>query len=120
MAIGPQARQRLADLEVLQNRIQHLHGLVERFVAERNDPDQHIAALRRSLVRMKTELTGAGLDAMAQVCASLEIVAKRSGSKPFKGRVLREGIASLRLQLEIEQRLTRTAGEPADRPEAKE
>lgn len=106
--LGPRARQRLAELEGLSAKVQSLHGKVERFAAERNDLDPHVTALRRSFTQLKLELAGMGLDSMAQVCAGLEMATRRGGSQPFKSRVLREGIGSLRMQLDVQQRVARS------------
>jgi len=121
MALGTQERQRLAELETFQQRIQHLHGLVERFAAERQDLEPHVTALRRAFNRLKMELAGAGFDSMSQLCASLDTAAKRSGSKPFKTRILRDGVGSLRMQIDVEQRSVRAMEEkPHVEKEAKE
>jgi chemotaxis protein histidine kinase CheA len=121
MALGPQERQRLVELETFQQRVQHLHGLVERFAAERQDLEPHINAIRRAFNRLKMELAGAGFDSMSQLCSSLDTAAKRTGSKPFKARILREGIGSLRMQLDVEQRSVRAMDQgPPVGEEAKE
>ena len=114
MALGPQERQRLAELETFQQRIQNLHGLVERFAAERQDLEPHVQALRRAFIRLKMELAAAGFDAMAQLCASLDLAAKRTGSKPFKARILRDGVGSLRMQMDVAQRGVRASEDKPD------
>jgi hypothetical protein len=114
MALGPQERQRLAELETFQQRVQQLHGLVERFAAERDDLDPHIMAMRRAFSRLKMELAGAGFDVMAQLCSSMDVAAKRTGTKPFKTRILRDGIGSLRMQLEVAQRSVRAMEQKPD------
>ena len=106
-------QQQLAQIEQLQGRVQNVHGLVERFAAERQDVEPHVIAIRRAFSRMKLELTGMGFDNMAQVCAAMELAARRGGSQLFKARILRDGVASLRMQLEVEERSVRSAFEEA-------
>jgi hypothetical protein len=106
--LSPRERERLSNLEILQTRVQHVHGLVERFAAEREDVTPHIVAIRRAFSRLKLELSGMGFDTMAQICGSLDTAARRGGSQPLKSRILREGVGSLRFQIEVEQRSIRT------------
>lgn len=106
--LGPRDRERLANLEVLQSRVQHLHGLVERFAAERQDVTPHVTAIRRAFTRLKLETSGLGFDSMSQLCGSMDTAARRGGSQPFKSRILREGVASLRFLLEVEERSIRS------------
>lgn len=101
-------QQQLTQLEQLQNRVQNVHGLVERFAAERHNLEPHAIAVRRAFNRLKFELTGLGFDSMAQICAAMELAARQGGSQLFKARVLRDGVASLRLQLDVESRLVRS------------
>jgi hypothetical protein len=101
---SPRERQQLAMLESLEHRVQRIHGLVERFAAEQQDPEPIALAVRRAFAELKVHLSGAGLDAMAQTCAALEIAARRSGGRVSKVRVLREGVGSLRFQIEAERR----------------
>lgn len=117
---GARARQRLGELEAVQNRIQTIHGLVERYAAERADVEPHLVGLRRAFNRLKLDLSGMGLDAMAQVCGGMELVARRGGSQIFKARILREGVGSLRMQLDVEQRVARSELMPRTREEPDE
>jgi hypothetical protein len=103
---SPAARLQLAELRQVAEKIQHVHGLVERFAGTR-DPrqmEQLTPPLKRALGRLKLYLMGAGLDNMAQLAGALEIAAGRSGPPQSKGRILREGVGSLRSQLDQEQR----------------
>jgi hypothetical protein len=102
-------RQRLAFLGTLDGKVQHLHGLVERFAIESSD--QLVPAVRRAFVQLKLQLMGAGYDAMAQLCGGLDMAARRGGSRTMKVRILREGVGSLRLQVELEQRAIRSEAE---------
>jgi hypothetical protein len=61
-------------------------------------------AITRGFGQLKMQLMGAGLDAMSQLCGSMEIASKRGLSFMQKVRILREGVGSLKFQLEMEQR----------------
>lgn len=105
--LSPQDRQRLALLDTLGGKVQHLHGLVERFAAEKGDPGPWLQAMRRSFTQLKLELSGVGFDAMAQLCGAMELTARRGSTLSSKIRILREGVGSLRLQIDVEQRSLR-------------
>ncbi|MGH7506691.1 MAG: hypothetical protein ACRELX_13615 [Longimicrobiales bacterium] len=105
--LSPQDRQRLALLETLGGKVQHAHGLVERFAAEKGNPDAWLQALQRSFTQLKLVLSGAGFDAMAQQCAALALAARRGSSHSTRTRILREGIGTLRQQIDVQQRTVR-------------
>ena len=119
---------KLATLRAMADKVQHVHGLVERY-ATTQDPRQADALaipMKRAFGRLKIELMGAGLDTLSQLAGSMEIAAGRGSSKQQKSRILREGVGSLRFQTEQEQRKVvaedkaaqdRAAREAADRAE---
>ena len=111
MALNAADRQKLAQLEGFGGRLQHVHGLVERFAVDMNEAERWTQMLRRSLTQLKMELMGAGLDSMAQQCGALELAARRGSSRVSKLRILREGVGSLRQQIELEQRAVRSEAE---------
>jgi hypothetical protein len=63
---------------------------------------------KRGFGRLKIQLMGAGLDAMSQLCGAMEMAARRGMSQTQKARILREGVGSLRFQLEMAQRSVRS------------
>jgi hypothetical protein len=104
--LSPTAQTRLATLQQVAEKVQHVHGLVERFATLR-DPrqaEQYAPPMKRAFGRLKVELMGLGLDSMSQLAAAMEIASGRSGSIQTKGRILREGVGSLRFQVEQEQK----------------
>lgn len=103
---SPQATQKLATLQTMVDRVQAVYGQVERYAATR-DPEQAQALtmpLRRALGKLKLDLMGAGLDSLSQLAGSMEIATRRGGSQQNRARILREGIGSMRFQIEQEQR----------------
>jgi hypothetical protein len=60
--------------------------------------------LKRAFGRLKLDLMGAGLDTLSQLAGSMEIAAGRGNAQHQKVRILREGVGSMRYQVEQEQR----------------
>jgi hypothetical protein len=122
--LSPQAQMKLASLQAMADKVQHVHGLVERFATTRDQrqAEQLALPLRRAFGRLKLELMGAGLDTLSQLAGSMEIAARRGGSATTKSRILREGVGSLRFQVEMEQRkiISEHAAEPRDDPDSED
>lgn len=102
--LSPSAQGRLAIVNEFVNRVQRVHGLVEQFATSKTNPEQYVMPMTRLFSQLKMMFMGAGLDAMSQLCGSMEIASKRGLSHMQKVRILREGVGSLRFQLELEQR----------------
>jgi hypothetical protein len=104
--LSPAALQKMATLHHMTERVQHIHGLVERFATTR-DPklaEPLVQPMKRAFGRLKLELSGAGLDSLSQLAGSMEVAAGRGGSIQMKIRILREGVGSIRYQLDQEAR----------------
>jgi hypothetical protein len=104
--LSPAALQKMATLHHMTERLQHLHGLVERFATTR-DPklaEPLVQPMKRAFGRLKLELSGAGLDSLSQLAGSMEVAAGRGGSVQMKIRILRDGVGSIRYQLDQEAR----------------
>ncbi|MGH7476139.1 MAG: hypothetical protein ACRELD_07610 [Longimicrobiales bacterium] len=102
--LTPRGQARLAALDELLRPVQSVHGLVEHFAAARTGQPQQAQIIKRTFSRLKLRFTGAGFDSLAQLAASLELAAGRSMSQPTKAKILREGVASMKFQLELEHR----------------
>jgi hypothetical protein len=107
--LSPKAQQRMATLRTVADKVQHVHGLVERYAVTKSDTHADMLALtmKRAFNRLKLDLLGAGLESMSQMAASMELAAGR-GTRRQRIRVLREGVGSLRHQLDTEQRKVET------------
>lgn len=116
--LSPTAQQRLAALSELERRVQSVHGLVEQYAAARANLESIEIPLKRSFSRLKMQLMGVGLDAMSQLAGSMEIAAKRGMSHLAKVRILREGVGSLKFQLELAQRAVLTDEKERQREKA--
>ncbi len=109
--IDPRTAPKLAALEELSRSTQTLHALTEQFATAKAHEDQIAQQLKRRYGHFKRNLMGAGFDQLAQLAGSMETAAGRSGSQRTKARILREGIASIRFQLEMEEHALRGSGE---------
>jgi hypothetical protein len=97
---------KMAALRTMADKVQHVHGMVEKYAAEKNAKlaDRMSQPMKRAFGKLKLDLMGAGLDSMSQLAGAMEIAAGRGGSQRNKARILREGVGSLRFQVEQEQR----------------
>jgi hypothetical protein len=102
--LTPQQRERLQTIETMRQRVQHLHGLVEKFGVAGKEADAQTSALRRAIGQLKLQLLGNNFPVLAQTCAQLELSARR-GTAVARLKQLRDGIGTLRFQLEAEQRV---------------
>ena len=106
--LSPKAQTKLAALADFSQKIQHVYGLVEQFAADRTGKtgDIIMMAIKRGFGQLKRDFMGAGMDSLSQLAGSMEIAAGRRTSQVAKSRILREGIGSLKFQIELEQRVT--------------
>jgi hypothetical protein len=104
--LSPAAQMQMATLRHMSDKVQQIHGMVERFASTRDPRQVEMLGqpMKRAFGRLKLELMGAGLDTMSQLAGAMEIAAGRGGAPHSKGRILREGVGSLRFQIDQEQR----------------
>ena len=102
--LSPSAQLRLATLQDLERRVQSIHGLVETYAATKQKPENYEMAIKRGFTQLKMHFMGAGMDAMSQLAASMEMATKRGMSQLNKTRILREGVGTMRFQIELEAR----------------
>ena len=95
---------KLAILNEFATRVQRVHGLVEMYATAKMNADQYLMPIQRAFGQLKMQFMGAGMDPLSQLCGSMEIAAKRGMSPMQKVRILRDGVGSLKFQLELEQR----------------
>lgn len=102
--ISPRAQAKLAALSALGDKVSRAHGLVEQFAVAQANPDQYLMPLGRLLGQLKMEFMRAGLDALSQLAGSMAMAAKRGFGASAKARILREGVGSMKFQIELAQR----------------
>ncbi len=118
--LTPQAQAKLTTLEGFAQKAQRLYGMIEQFAADRSGGEVLTSAIKRAVGQLKREFLASGYDSMAQLAGAMEIAAGRGTNQQAKVRILREGVGSLKSQLEIEQRITRSEGTKTEAPDAKE
>lgn len=104
--LSPKAQIKLASLREMSEKIASVYAMTERYAGTRDErqAEQLAPALKRSFGRLKLQLMGAGLDTLSQLAGAMEIAAGRGGSVNKKARILREGVGSLKFQVDMEQR----------------
>jgi hypothetical protein len=107
MAAGPKLDgagiQKMKTIEEAMIALQRLHGMVEQYALslKQNKPTSMYAQqVKRTLSPLVGLLKGQ-FGMIADVAAALNLIATRGGSETVKIRMLREGVGSLRQQLEI-------------------
>jgi hypothetical protein len=105
----------LATLTPLPAKFATIHRLIEEIAGPR--PDESTS---RRLVRLLDEVKGAtsavGLSALTQTLGSMAMMARRTGGHQMKIRGLREGLGSLRINLEGAMREAKKAEATAEVP----
>jgi hypothetical protein len=116
--LSPAAQGKIAELQLMEMKVQRAHGMVELFATAKTNPDQYVLPMTRQFTRLKQELMGMGLDSMSQLAGSMEIASKRGLSHGQKARILREGVGSLKFQLELAQRAVVSDDQAAQKEKA--
>jgi hypothetical protein len=111
--LSPRAQLQINALGELLTKVQRVHALVEQYAAARVNQDQFAMPLKRALERLKLEFMGTCQDALSQLAGSLALAVSRGGSVSTRVRTLREGVGSMRFQLELEQRTIASADQEA-------
>jgi hypothetical protein len=101
---SPTANLQINEIGEFLTKVHRVNGLVEQYATARQKPEMYEMAIRRGFQQLKLQFMGAGYDAISQLCGAMETAMKRGGSQQFKSRILREGIGSIRFQLELSQR----------------
>ena len=102
--LSPVAQARVALYESFSPHVARLHSLVEQFAVARTKREEMRPALKRAASQIKIRFMSAGIDSLAQQCASIEMAASRGGNPNQLVRILRELIGSLKFQLDLEIR----------------
>ncbi len=104
--LSTRAQTRLIALREFEQKTQRVYGLVETYATAKAESEQTVSMLKRALAQLKRDLLGGGFEQLSQLAGSMEVAAGRRLSQQAKSHILREGVGSLRFQLELEQRTT--------------
>ena len=102
--LSPGAQARYNTISEYTDKVQRVYGMVETFAATRHNSDSLLLPLSRAFAQLKLQFMGAGLDRLSQQCGAMEVTARRGLSPNAKIRILREGVGSLKSQLDLELR----------------
>ena len=102
--LSPTTQLRINEIGVFITKVHRVNAQVEQYATARQKPEMYEMAIRRGFQQLKLQFMGAGFDALSQLCGGMEMATKRGGSQQHKSRILREGIGSIRFQLELAQR----------------
>lgn len=105
--LSPAAQQRVILLESFTHDVGRLNALVEQFAAANKTAHENLnSSIRRLSGQLKLKLTGAGLDALGQLCGAIEMAAARGLQPQQKARIMRENVGSLKFQIDLAIRTT--------------
>jgi len=104
--LSPTAQARVGLFESFSPQVARLHSLVEQFAVAGTRREEMRPSLKRAASQTKVRFMSAGLDTLAQQCASMEMAASRGGNPNQLVRILRELVGSLKFQLELEIKTT--------------
>jgi hypothetical protein len=102
--LSPIGARRLGELEETTRKVQRVYAMIEQLAAAKSGADALAQSIKRELQRLKMNLMQGGMDSISQLAGGMEIAAGRGGNVSTKTRILREGIASIKFQLELETR----------------
>ncbi len=104
--LSARAQARLVTLREFEQKTQRVYGLVEQYASNRADSEPLTMAIKRALAQLKRDLLGSGFEQLSQLAGQMEMAAGRRTSQQAKSHILREGVGSLRFQIDLEARTT--------------
>ncbi len=104
--LSSRAQVRLVTLREFEQKTQRVYGLVEQYATNRSDSETLTNAIKRALAALKRDLLGGGFEQLSQLAGQMETAAGRRLTQQAKSHILREGVGSLRFQLDLEARTT--------------
>ena len=111
--ISPRDQGKLDALADISRAAHSIYGLTEQFAVARSGEAAIAQQIKRRYGRFKRTLSNAGFDQIAQLAGGMEMAAGRRKAQRTKTRILREGMSSIRHQLDMEERSIRKAGAEA-------
>jgi hypothetical protein len=98
--LSAQAQQRIESLVQARRNLDRIHNLVEQYASARKGQDTFASMIARTAVQLSRLLLNNGFGVMADHANQIGLTAKRGGATQSKFRGLREGVGSLRGELE--------------------
>jgi hypothetical protein len=106
--MSPTANLAVIEIGEFLTKVARVHGLVEHYATAKTNPGMYEMPAMRAVQQLKLQFMGAGFDTLSQLCAAMETTLRRGGSQTTKARILREGVGSMKFQLELAQRTVKS------------
>lgn len=108
MKLSAGANLRIIEIGEFLTKVARVNGLVEQYAAAKSNPGMYEMPAMRALQQLKLRFMSSGFDSLSQLCGGMEMTIRRGGSQTTKARTLREGVATLKFQLELAARSTKS------------
>jgi hypothetical protein len=102
--MSPTANLAVLEIGEFLTKVARVHGLVEHYATAKTNPGMYEMPAMRAVQQLKLQFMGAGFDTLSQLCGAMETTLRRGGSQVTKARILREGVGTMKFQLELAQR----------------
>jgi hypothetical protein len=102
---SPAAQQELAKYESFMQAVGRIHSLSEQFAAAKSGQDNIKSMLKRAAGQSKLKFMTMGMAQLSQICGAIELQSSRTAPQPAMARALREHVANLKFQIDLEMRI---------------
>lgn len=102
---SPAAQQELAKYENFQNDVGRIHSLCEQYAVAKAGQENLKTSLKRAAGQAKLRFMTSGMAQLSQICSAIELQASRTAAQGAMARALREHVANLRFQIDLEMRI---------------
>src|SRR5688572_25007185 len=102
---SPAAQQELAKYEGFMQAVGRIHSLSEQYASAKTGHDNIKSMLKRAAGQSKLKFMTMGMAQLSQICGAIELQASRTAAQGVMTRALREHVANLKFQIELEMRV---------------
>ena len=106
--MSPTANLAVLEIGEFLTKVARVHGLVEHYATAKTNPGMYEQPAMRAVQQLKLQFMGAGFDTLSQLCGAMETTLRRGGSQVTKARILREGVGTMKFQLELAARAVKS------------
>lgn len=102
---SPAAQQELAKYEGFMHDVGRIHSLSEQYAAAKAGQENIKSSLKRAAGQAKLKFMTSGMAQLSQICGAIELQASRTAAQGYMSRALREHVANLKFQIDLEMRV---------------
>lgn len=102
---SPAAQQKLAQYELFMNDVGRINSLCEQYAAAKSGQENLKMSLKRAAGQAKLKFMTQGKAQLSQICGAIEQQASRTAAQGAMTRALREHVANLKFQIDLEMRV---------------